>query len=158
VRADEIGLTCTPEDYRPLIEKGMAIKRAVMASRPIPHPFEEDLSFLYGTIFIGPPLGQGTHSRNVCIFAEREVDRCPTGTGVSARLAIHHARGEIGADQPIVVESIIGTRFAGRIVETTTFGPYPAVIPEVEGSAFITGRNEWLIDPADPLRDGFVLR
>ena len=96
VQAEEAGVSCTPQDFRQLIEKGLAIKRAVMADRPIPHPFEEDLSFLYGTIFIGPPLGAGAHSRNVCIFADGEVDRCPTGTGVSARLAIHHARGEIG--------------------------------------------------------------
>ena len=158
VQAAEVGLTCTPGDFRPLIEKGMAIKRAIMESSPIPHPFEDDLSFLYGTIFIGPPQDKDAHSRNVCIFAEGEVDRCPTGTGVSARLAIHHARGEVDIDERIVVESIIGSRFSGRIVETTPFGPYAALIPEVEGAAFITGRNEWLIDPADPLRDGFVLR
>ncbi len=158
VQAEDVGVACTPGDFRPLIEKGIAIKRAIMASRSIPHPFEEDLSFLYGTIFIGPPLGKGTHSRNVCVFAEGEVDRCPTGTGVSGRLAIHYARRQIGLAQPIVVESIIGTTFTGRIVETTTFGPYPAIIPEVEGTAHITGRQEFWIDPADPLRDGFVLR
>jgi len=158
VQAEEAGVSCTPDGFRPLIEKGIAVKRAIMASRPIPHPFEEDLSFLYGTIFIGPPLGAGAHSRNVCVFAEGEVDRSPTGTGVSGRLAIHHARGEIGIGEPIVVESIIGSRFTGRIVETTTFGPYPAIIPEVEGEAHITGRHEFLIDPADPLRDGFILR
>jgi len=158
VQAEEVGLTCTPEDLGALIEKGMAIKRAVMASRPIPHPFEEDLSFLYGTIFVGPPLHEGAHSRNVCVFAEGEVDRCPTGTGVSGRLAIHHARGEVGLNQPIMVESIIGSRFTGRIVETTTFGPYPAIISVVAGSAYITGRHEFLIDPADPLREGFILR
>ncbi len=158
VQAQDVGLSCTPEDFRSLIEKGTAIKRAIMASRPIPHPFEEDLSFLYGTIFIGPPLGEGAHSRNVCIFAEGEVDRCPTGTGVSGRLAIHHARGEIDLNQPIVVESIIGTRFTGRIVETTTFGSHSAIIPEVEGAAYITGRHQFLIDPDDPLRAGFVLR
>ena len=158
VQAEEIGVSCTPQDFRQLIEKGLAIKRAVMADRPIPHPFEEDLSFLYGTIFIGPPLGAGAHSRNVCIFADGEVDRCPTGTGVSARLAIHHARGEIGIGESMVVESIIGSRFTGRIVEATTFGRYPAVIPEVAGTAHITGRHEFLIDPDDPLRDGFILR
>ena len=158
VQAEDVGLTCTPEDFRPLIGKGIAIKRAVMADRPTPHPFEPDLSFLYGTIFVGPPLEGGAHSRNVCIFAEGEVDRCPTGTGVSSRLAIHHARGEIGIGEPMVVESIIGSRFTGRIVETTAFGPYPAIIPEVEGVAHITGRHEFLIDPADPLRDGFILR
>ena len=91
-------MRCEPVDFRPLIEKGMAIKHAIMDSRTIPHPFEPDLSFLYGTIFVGPPRSKEAHSRNVCIFAEGEVDRCPTGTGVSARLAIHHARGEIDVE------------------------------------------------------------
>ena len=158
VQAEDVGLTCVPEDFRAFIEKGLAIKRAIVASRPITHPFEEDLSFLYGPIFIGPPLEEGSHSRNVCVFAEGEVDRCPTGTGISGRLAIHHARGELEVGEPIVVESIIGTRFSGRIVETTTCGPYPAVIPEVEGAAHITGRHEFLLDPDDPLRRGFILR
>lgn len=158
VRAQDVGLTCAADEFRPLIEKGMAIKRAIMASRSISHPFEEDLSFLYGTIFVAPALGEGVHSRNVCIFAEGEVDRCPTGTGVSGRLAIHHARGEVGLDELIVVESIIGTRFSGRIVETTTYGPYSAIIPEIEGTAHFTGRHEFWIDPQDPLRDGFILR
>jgi len=158
VQAEDGGVRCIPEDFRLLIERGLAIKRAVMAARPVPHPFEEDLSFLYGTIFIGPPQDATAHSRNVCIFADGEVDRCPTGTGVSARLALHHARGEIDPGETIVVESIIGSRFTGRIVEETTFGSYPAVIPEVGGTAHITGRHEFLIDPDDPLRDGFILR
>jgi len=158
VRAEDLGLTLAPDEFRAIIDKGMAVKRAVMASRPIPHPFEEDLSFLYGTIIVGPSLGEGAGSRNVCVFAEGEVDRCPTGTGVSGRLALHHARAEIGVGEDMIVESIIGTRFRGRAVATTSFGPYPAVIPEIEGSAHITGRHEFLVDPADPLRDGFILR
>jgi trans-L-3-hydroxyproline dehydratase len=158
VQAADVGLDCTPAHFRALIETGMAIKRAVMAARPIPHPFEPDLGFLYGTIFIGPPEHEGSHSRNVCVFAEGEVDRSPTGTGVSARLAIHHARGDIGIGESITIESIIGTTFTGRVVKETIFGPHGAVIPEVEGSAFITGRHEFVIDPADPLKTGFMLR
>lgn len=158
VEAEAAGVRCTPEDFRPLIEKGMAIKRAVMAQRAITHPFEADLGFLYGTIFIGPPQGADAHSRNVCVFAEGEVDRSPTGTGVSGRLAIHHARGEIGIGERIAIESIIGSRFSGTVVETTTFGPHPAVIPEVEGTAHITGRHEFVMDPSDPFQDGFILR
>ncbi|BBO70763.1 proline racemase [Desulfosarcina alkanivorans] len=158
VKADDLKVTTTPKDFNALIDRGMAVKRAVMAAGPIRHPFEADLSFLYGTIVIGPPHSHGAHSSNVCIFAEGEVDRCPTGTGVSARLALHHARGEIGIDDPIVIESILGTRFAGRVVSTTTFGPHEAVIPEVEGSAWIVGRSEFLMDPADPLKDGFIFR
>jgi proline racemase len=157
-QAADLGVALAPSDFRRLIEVGMAVKRAVMAALPIRHPFEEDLSFLYGTIMIGPPQTGGSDSRNVCIFAEGEVDRCPTGTGVSGRLALNRARGQLEPGQPFVVESIIDTRFTGRIVATTTFGQYQAVIPEIEGSAHIVGRNEFLIDPDDPLRDGFILR
>ncbi len=158
VRAKDLGLALVPEAYRKLIEIGMAIKRAIMTVRPIIHPFEQDLNFLYGTIFVGPPHRKGADGRNVCIFAGGEVDRSPTGTGVSGRLALLHAREEIGIGQPVVIESIIGSRFTGRVIETTTFGPHAAVIPEVEGSAYITGRHEFLINPDDPLRDGFILR
>ncbi len=158
VKAQDVGLACGLEDYRALIEKGMAIKRAITKVRPIEHPFESDLSFLYGTIFTAPAQAEGVHSRNVCVFAEGEVDRSPTGTGVSARAAIHFARGEMGLGESLVIESMIGSRFTVRVAETTSFGPYKAVIPEVEGRAFITGQHTFLIDPDDPFRTGFMLR
>lgn len=129
-----------------------------MASLPIRHPYEEDLGFLYGTIFTGAPLDKAHHSRNVCIFAEGEVDRSPTGTGVSGRAALHYPHGEIRLGAPFTVESIIGTCFTGRVVEETRFGPYAAVVPEVSGSASIVGLNSLLFDPSDPLKDGFILR
>nr|WP_218188330.1 proline racemase family protein [Desulfosarcina cetonica] len=84
VDAADLGVSTRPDDFNRLIERGMAVKRAVMAAGPITHPFEADLSFLYGTIIVGPPHTEGAHSSNVCIFAEGEVDRSPTGTGVSA--------------------------------------------------------------------------
>jgi len=158
VQAASIGLTCTPQDFPNLVQKGMAIKRAIMANREIPHPFEADLSLLYGTIFTGPAESPDADSRHVCIFAEGEVDRSPTGTGVSGRLAIHYARRQVNIGQNITIESIIGTRFSGRIIRETTFGPHAAVIPQVEGTAYITGRHEFLIDPDDPLKEGFILR
>jgi len=158
VKAEDAGLLCIKDEYRHIIEKGKAIKQAVIKSYPVVHPIEEDLSFLYGTIFIAPPLADGADCRSVCVFAEGEVDRSPTGTGVSGRLAILHARGEVELDQPVVTESIIGSRFTGRVVGTTSAGKHNAVIPEVEGTAHITGRSTFLIDPEDPLRDGFILR
>jgi len=158
VRAQDVGLRCVPEDFPNLVAKGRAIKQAIMATRDIPHPFEADLSFLYGTIFVDRAHNADHHSRNVCIFADGEVDRSPTGTGVSARLALHHARGEIGVDQTITIESILGTCFDGRVVGTTSFDAFDAVVPEVTGCAHITGRHEFLIDPGDPLQNGFVLR
>ena len=158
VNAKDLQVCTTPEDFNLLIDKGMAVKKAVMAAGPVTHPFESDLSFLYGTIIVGPPHTREAHSSNVCIFADGEVDRSPTGTGVSARLALHYARGEIGINEPMVIESILGTRFRGQVVATTTFGPHDAVIPEVEGTAWITGRHSFCLDPDDPLRDGFILR
>src|SRR5204863_4713173 len=118
----------------------------------IKHPFEEDLGFLYGTMIDSvEPLGADGRSRNVCIFAEGEVDRSPTGTGVSGRVALEHAKGRLNVDEPFVIESLIGTSFTGRVVRETTFGQHAAVIPEVKGSAYITGQHEFLIDPHDPL-------
>lgn len=147
------------EDYRTLIEKGMDIKRAVMKSdNDITHPFEEDLSFLYGTIFISESDTPDVDSKNICIFAEGEVDRCPTGSGVSGRMAIHKARKEIEIGESMTIESITGSIFKGSVVEDTTFGKMQAVIPQVEGSAYITGIHNFLVDPNDPMRDGFILR
>lgn len=157
VDAGQVGLRGTPEEFRALIDTGMAIKRAVIGARPILHPFERDLSFLYGTIFIAPPLGDAD-SRNVCIFADGEVDRSPTGTGVSGRMALLYARRQVTMGEPRTFESIIGSVFTGRVLEETTFGPHPAIIPEVEGTAHITGRHEFVFDPDDPLKDGFILR
>ncbi len=157
-RAEDLGVSLTRQDYRRLIDLGMRVKHAVMEQMAIEHPFEPDLGFLYGTIIVGEPRDPRHHSRNVCIFADGEVDRSPTGTGVSARAALHHARGELGLNEPFVVESILGTTFTGEVVEETTFGPYPAVIPRVTGTAHICGLNEHLVDPEDPLAYGFLLR
>ena len=158
VDVNQVDLECLPKHHAALIDIGMRIKHAIMQTRTITHPFEDDLSFLYGAIFIGSPVDTSSHSRHVCVFAEGELDRSPTGTGVSARMALLAARDEIASDETVVIESIIGSKFTGRIVEETTFGDYLAVIPEVGGSAYITGRHEFLIDPNDPWCDGFILR
>lgn len=159
VNAHSLGLDLTSENYSLLLQKGMAIKHAVMAANSaIRHPFEQDLSFLYGTIFIGGPVSEGIDSRNVCIFADGEVDRCPTGSGVSGRMPIHYARNEIGIGETMSIESITGSVFQGSIVREETYGPYQALIPQVEGTAYITGQHTFLIDPEDPFKHGFFLR
>jgi len=152
------GLKLEPANFDRLIEHGRLIKHAVMAKFPIKHPFEDDLSFLYGTIFIGPAHDPAHHSRNVCIFADGELDRSPTGSGVSARAALHFAAGELGLNVPITIESILGTTMSVKVAGLTTFGPYDAIIPEVSGTASIIGRNEFYFDPDDPLRTGFIFR
>ena len=158
VEASDIGLTLKAEHFDQIIDYGRRIKHAVMDQFPIHHPFEEDLSFLYGTIFTGPAMQPGHHSRNVCIFAEGELDRSSTGSGVSARAALHHARGELQMNEKIVIESIVGSTMAVEIVELTKFGSYDAVIPKVSGTASFTGRHEFYFDPEDPFREGFILR
>ncbi|MED5451641.1 MAG: proline racemase family protein [Candidatus Neomarinimicrobiota bacterium] len=154
----QLGLNCTSKYQNQLIETGIKIKHAVMDSVKMVHPLEPDMNFLYGTIFTGVSKNPNHHSRNVCIFAEGEVDRSPTGTGVSARAAILHAKDEIKTGESIIIESIIDSTFSVKVVETTTFGNYDAVIPEVSGNAYITGKNTFWINPEDPLKDGFILK
>ena len=157
--ARQIGLQVLPEQTAQLVKAGEAIKKAVNAHMPVKHPIEDDLSFVYGTIFTDQPEDPSHHSRNICIFANAEVDRSPTGTGVSARLALHHAKSEIADGQQITIESILGavSAFGGRVVGQTRVGRHEAIVPEVSGTAFITGRHEFLIDPQDELGRGFFL-
>jgi trans-L-3-hydroxyproline dehydratase len=159
VPADRVGFQVIPEQTLQLVAAGEAIKRAVNAALPIQHPVEADLSFLYGTILTGPAESADHHSRNICVFANAEVDRSPTGTGVSARAALHHAKGELAQGETILVESILGrhSTFSGRVVETVRVGPYAAVVPEVGGTAHITGRHEFIIDPRDSVGQGFLM-
>jgi proline racemase len=154
-----LGLDITPHNQTQLIDVGMRIKRAVMDSYVIQHPDgDPDLNFLYGTILVKMLNTPEVHSRNVCIFAEGEVDRSPTGTGVSGRLAIHHAKGELAPGEMITIESLISTAFTGRVVATTWVNGTPAIYPEVSGTAYITGQHTFVIDPHDPLAGGFILR
>ncbi|HEX9269146.1 MAG TPA: proline racemase family protein [Candidatus Limnocylindria bacterium] len=158
VDATALGFELVPERARELIEAGSAIKAAVVRARPIEHPFEPELSFLYGTIFVGPGRNAPGSSRHVCIFAAGELDRSPTGTGVSGRAAIEHARGRVAIGERFVVESIIGSEFTGLVERATTFGPHPAVVPSVEGRAWITGRHRFYVAPDDPFAGGFLIR
>ena len=158
VSAEAVGLNLTPEHAERVIDYGRRIKLAVMKQFPIKHPFEDDLSFLYGTIFTAPPLDPSHHSRNACVFAEGELDRSATGSGVSARAALHFAKGELDLNERVTIESILGSTMSVEVVEVAKSGPYDAVIPEVSGTASITGRNEFYFDPEDPFRKGFIFR
>lgn len=157
-RAEDLNVKLDGTQYNKLIDYGKKIKAAVMKHFPVNHPFEPELGFLYGTIITGWANNPTHHSRNICIFAEGEVDRSPTGSGVSARAAIHHARGELQAGEEITIESILDTTMGVTVKDTTTYGAYDAVIPEVTGSAAFTGRHRFFFDPEDPLKEGFIFR
>jgi proline racemase len=158
VNAKDLDLELEQSEYTRLIEYGKRIKKAIMSNQKVVHPAEEDLSFLYGTIFTGKAFDPPNHSRNVCIFADGEVDRSATGSGVSARAALHYAKGELKMNEKITIESILGTTMEVEVVEDTIYGPHRAIIPEVSGRASFTGKNEFWFDPADPLKEGFIFR
>jgi trans-L-3-hydroxyproline dehydratase len=158
VEARPLGLDLCPGAVGDLIRAGREIKRALAEAVSLDHPTDPELAFLYGTVFVGPASVAAHHSRHVCVFADGEVDRSPTGTGVSARLALLHAKGELRPGDEISIESIVGGRFTGRILRTTRAGSRDAVIPEIGGRAFLTGRHEFLIDPEDPWKEGFLVR
>ena len=158
VNAQEVGLKLHIDDASRIIDFGRRIKLAVMENFTINHPFEPDLSFLYGTIFVGPPSSDKDHSRNACVFADGELDRSATGSGVSARAALHYHRGELKVEEQIEIESIIGSTMMVAIKKVTKFGEYQAIIPEVSGTAHFSGMSEFYFDPEDPLADGFLIR
>ncbi|MBP6977982.1 MAG: proline racemase family protein [Lentimicrobiaceae bacterium] len=158
VGAADLGVKMVPGEFNRLIDFGRRIKLAVMEHYPIIHPFEEDLSFLYGTIITGTPEDASHYSRNVCIFADGEVDRSATGSGVSARAALHFEKDGLRTGEVITIESILGTTMDVSITEVTTFGPHRAVVPEVSGTAHFTGRHSFWFDPEDPLGRGFIFR
>jgi len=156
---NELDLDLEPSSGHQLVQQGMQIKHAVMEQdSEIVHPFDADLGFLYGTIFTGPSEKEGIHSKNVCVFADGEVDRSPTGSGVSGRMAIHWARKQIQKGEALAIESITGSVFKGSVVSEEQYGPFKAIIPQVEGDAYITGTHRFLLDPADPMKHGFILR
>ena len=156
VEAGPLGLAL--DDAPALIAAGKAIKRAITESTEIIHADQPDLGFLYGVIFTGPARASGHHSRHVCVFADGEVDRSPTGTGVSARLALLHARGEVRPGEEVAIESITGAGFTGMVSAIVESNGHEAVIPVVSGSAHMSGRAEMWIDPTDSLGRGFLLR
>lgn len=158
VEAARFGMDMVPANSRHFIDMGIKIKEAIAGKYDIQHPFEKDLSFLYGVIFTGPAGMTSHHSRNVCIFADGELDRSATGSGVSARAALLHARGDLSIGEEITIESILGTAMEVEITENTTFGPYRAVIPKVSGKAWFTGEHDFVFEDDDPLKGGFLLR
>jgi trans-L-3-hydroxyproline dehydratase len=157
VDSEAAGLAIVPERLPELRRVGMQIKHSIEASLRVVHPDEPGLHGVYGTIFTGPPSDEQADLRNVTVFADAEVDRSPCGTGTCAVMAVLAAMGLLGPGQIFTHESIIGTTFRGRVAAETAVGDRPAIVPEIEGEAYITGENIFLMDERDPLRFGFRL-
>lgn len=157
VDSEAVGLAIDAAHLPELRRAGMAITRAIEATHAVVHPLEPSVTGIDGTIFTGPSHENGAELRNVTIFADAEVDRSPCGTGTCAVMAVVDAMGLLAEDQPFVHESVIGTRLASRLVGRTVVGDYPAIVAEIEGSAWITGEHRFVMDDDDPLKDGFRL-
>jgi proline racemase len=143
-----------PSQLTRLIELGREIKAGLEQDHEIVHPQEPELRDVYGVIFWQEEGESPLTQRNVTVFADGEVDRSPCGSGTSARLALLHAEGRLAAGEPLRHLSIVGSEFTGRVVEELAEG----VVTEVEGSAHLTGRHEFVLEPNDELGDGFLLR
>jgi trans-L-3-hydroxyproline dehydratase len=144
---------------RDFVDAATTLTERLKAEFPLSHPDHPDLAFLYGTILTdGRDAFSGEATKNVCVFADAEVDRSPTGSGVTARLAAMYAKGEIGLGQERTFESIAGSRFSGAVARTTKAGPHDAIIARVGGRAYYSGRAEFTVEPDDELGRGFLLR
>ena len=154
VDAESAGLPILAARLAELRALGMAIAREVERLRRVVHPIDEGLSGIYGTIFTGPPQGEAD-LRNVTVFADAEVDRSPCGTGTAAVMAVLSEMGVLMDDSSFVHESIVGTTFTGRVTGRTRVGEREAIVPAIEGSAWVTGEHAFHIDGDDPLKAGF---
>lgn len=157
--AARFGLEFGRSRVRDFQEAATALTRAVKAAVPLDHPDDPDLAFLYGSILTDGRDGSGgVATKNICVFADAQIDRSPTGSGVSARLAAMHARGEVQPGDKRLFESITGSRFTGSIADIARAGPYDAVTVCVSGRAHYTGRSEFWLEDDDELGRGFLLR
>jgi trans-L-3-hydroxyproline dehydratase len=152
------GLEIRESSVEQLIRFGAEVKQAANAAYPVVHPLIPEIHHIYGTIVANAPRHEGSTQANCCVFADREVDRSPTGSGTAGRVAQLYARGRLALGETLVNESIIGTVFRARALGDTTVADLPAVIPEVEGDAHICGFAHWIVDDHDPLKYGFLVR
>lgn len=167
--ARQFGLLLVPDEGRDITRIGELIKAATQEQLPVVHPENPEIRDVTIAQLSGPPASPGNHWRNSVIVSTGKLDwkrpstwtgaldRSPCGTGTCAKMATLHARGLLGLDQPFRHEGILGTVFTGRLLEETTIGPYRAVVPELAGTAWITGFAQYVVDPEDPFPQGFTV-
>jgi proline racemase len=169
VEASALGLRLTPDEGRDIVRLGEMLKAAAREQIPVAHPDHPEIRGISIVELTAPPTLPGAHGKNTVVVSSGTLDwgrpesftgvldRSPCGTGTCARMAVLHARGRLGIGEDFVHEGILGTAWTGRLVRETTVGPYRAVVPQLTGSAWITGRAEYSLDPSDPFPDGFTV-
>jgi proline racemase len=167
--AAAFGLRLTPDEGRDITRIGELIKAATREQLPVVHPENPEIKDVTIAQLSGPPSAPENHRRNAVVVSTGKldwqkpstwtgaIDRSPCGTGTCAKMATLHARGELPLNQPFRHEGVLGTVFTGILLEETTVGPYRAVVPQLAGTAWITGFARYVVDPSDPFPDGFTV-
>ena len=167
-RTDDLGVGLTSTDVPRLQSIGARLKLAVNRQYPVSHPLNPGIDSINLVMITGPSPGPGIDGRNAMVMATDKLsddpttwtgalDRSPCGTGTCARMACLHARGELALDQPYVHQGMLDTTFTGRLIGTTTVGPYAAVLPTITGRGWVTGQSEWMLDESDPFPEGYTI-
>jgi len=167
--ASQVGLRISPDEGRDIVRIGEMIKAATREQLPVVHPDNPKIAGVTIAELTGPSTRPDATAKNAVIVSTGTLDwtrpeswtgtldRSPCGTGTCARMAALHAKGKLGLHEDFVHEGILGTTFTGRLIEETTVGPYRAVIPLLSGTAWITGFAQYVVDPDDPLPNGFTV-
>ncbi len=137
-----------------------ALRRAAAEQLPVVHPDNPAITGPTIAQLTAPPIAPGTHGRGaitVSTGASGILDRSPCGTGTCAKMAVLHARGLLAPGVDFVNAGPLGTTFTGRIVDETTVGPYPAIVPTLSGQGWIHGTASWTLDPTDPFPRGYTI-
>lgn len=158
VKASDVGIDLIPKNSQALNDLGMKIIHAVNEQVEIQHPVLKHIKTVDLCEFYAPAKSEDADVQNVVVFGQGQVDRSPCGTGTSAKLADLYARGEIEVGGQIVNESIICTKFTGKVLSKAKIGEFDGIIPEITGSAYVTGFSQYLVDPDDPVKHGFILK
>jgi len=155
---ESVNLSLDKKDAQRLIDTGMKIMKSVREQVPLEHPLNHDIRDIKHIMFTGPPDVQSAHAKNTVVIHPGTFDRSPCGTGTSARMAQLFFKGKLPLNQDFVHESIIGTLFTGRLVEQLRLTPdVLAVVPTIEGRAWISGFQNFVLDPEDPFPAGFLV-
>ncbi len=155
--ARELGFELDPSEARELCDVGELIRLAARAQLPCVHPENDQIAGVSIVQIAEPWQGVDTVSKNAVVIAPGRLDRSATGTGLSARMAALHARGEMRVGDAMTHASVLGTTFDGRILSETTVADVPAIVPAIRGSAWITGVTQVMVDPTDPFPEGYLL-
>lgn len=157
VSAKDIGLKIVPDEAGKMLEYGEILRKSIQEQIEMKHPKDPSLVKALYVQFTGPPTHPKANMKNAVVVAPAGLDRSPCGTGTSARMADLFAKGKMKVGDEFVHESLIGTLFRGKIIGESSVGEYPAIIPEVAGNAYITGFQQLVVEPDDPLKKGFLL-